>query len=190
VDGAGGFGLWRGADGCARYTSWREALRAIATQPPSTRLFGWREALARSAIAQRAFDRGYAAMAPLVDACPNDRSLLHSDLLYFNVLVQDDAVSAIFDWGSSMYGDFLWDLAWLTFWQPWYSAWRSVDVRQAARQHYAAIGLPVPDFDERMRCYELAIGLDGLAYQAFAGKPNELEWTAARVQRLAEATIS
>jgi hygromycin-B 4-O-kinase len=185
VDGTSGFGVWHGNDGHAPYATWRESLLSIATRPPSTRMFGWRDALARSSTAQRAFDSGYAAMEPLVEACPNQRHLLHSDLLYFNVLVEDDAVSAVFDWGSSMYGDFLWDLAWMTFWQPWYAAWSRVDVRQAALEHYAAIGLDVPNFDERLRCYELAIGLDGLAYQAFAGKPSELEWTAARVQRLA-----
>jgi len=188
VDDSRGSGLWRGSDGHAPYATWRESLLSIATRPPSPRLPGWREALARSPSAQRAFDAGYAAMQPLVDACPNERFLLHSDLLYFNVLVERDVVSAVFDWGSSMYGDFLWDLAWITFWQPWYAAWSEVDVRQAGRAHYASIGLDVPNFDARLRCYELAIGLDGVAYQAVAGKPGELDWTAAHLQRLAAAT--
>ena len=187
VDDSGGFGLWRGADGCAPHATWREALLSIATRPPSPRLPGWREALSHSRLAQHAFDIGYAAMQPLVVACPNNRQLLHSDLLYFNVLVENDVVNAVLDWGSSMYGDFLWDLAWITFWQPWYTAWSSLDIRRAAREHYAATGLHVPDFEARLRCYELAIGLDGLAYQAFAGKAEDLEWTAAHVERLASA---
>jgi hygromycin-B 4-O-kinase len=95
--------------------------------------------------------------------------------------VQDDHISAVLDWGSSLYGDFLWDLAWFTFWQPWYHAWSSVDFRDAARQHYASIGLDVPNFVQRMECYELAIGLDGLAYQAYAGHWDNLSWTAQRL---------
>jgi hypothetical protein len=47
--------------------------------------------------------------------------------------------------------------------------------------HYAAIGLDVPDFEERMRCYEIAIGLDGLAYQAFARNWDHPAWTTRRV---------
>ena len=103
-------------------------------------------------------------MEGLVDACPNERYLVHSDLLYYNLLVDQDRVTAVLDWGSSLYGDFLWDLAWFTFWQPWYTAWSAVDLRAAALSHYAEIGQETPNFEERLRCYELAIGLDGLAF--------------------------
>jgi hygromycin-B 4-O-kinase len=176
-----GFGLWRGADGVAPHANWREALLAIATDPPSSRKHGWRERLAASAAASQAFEAGYRAIQALVEACPNRRHLLHSDLLYFNVLVDQDRVSAVLDWGSSMYGDWLWDLAWITFWQPWYTAWADVDIRAAAEHHFESIRLDVPNFAERLRCYELAIGLDGLAYQSFAGHADHLAWTTQRV---------
>jgi hygromycin-B 4-O-kinase len=180
-----GFGLWRGSDGRAPHATWRDTLLSFATQPPSTRLFEWRSALARTPFAKQAFDDGYAALRTLVDACPNERYLVHSDLLNFNVLVQGDRVSAVLDWGASLYGDFVWDLAWFTFWQPWYVAWSTLDIRQAAVEHFAAIGLPVPNFDARLWCYELAIGLDGLAYQAYAASSaDNLAWTAARLRHL------
>ena len=183
-----GFGLWRGSDGTAPFTTWHEALLRIATQPPSARLSGWREALAQNAEAQRVFEAAFIHMQRLVPACPNERHLIHSDLLNFNVLVQGDRISALLDWGSSMYGDFLWDLAWLTFWQPWYTAWSTLDIRQAARDHYAATGLDVPNFDARLRCYEIAIGLDGLAYQTWANRPStEWAWTARRLESLIPA---
>jgi hypothetical protein len=67
----------------------------------------------------------------------------------------------------------------------WQAAWSTLDIRQAAVAHFAAIGLPVPNFDARLRCYELAIGLDGLAYQAHAGgSADNLAWTAARLRHL------
>ena len=72
---------------------------------------------------ERVFDAGYARLLGLVDARPEARHLVHSDLLNFNVLAEDDRVSAVFDWGAALYGDFLWDVAWLTFWQPWYVNW-------------------------------------------------------------------
>jgi hygromycin-B 4-O-kinase len=185
--GTDGFGLWRGSDGRAPHATWRDALLSFATHPPSTRLFDWRAALARNADAQQAFDHGYAELQTLVSVCPNERYLVHSDLLYFNVLVQSDRIASVLDWGSSLYGDFVWDLACFTFWQPWYTAWSTLDIRQAAAEHFAAIGLAVPNFDARLRCYEVAIGLDGLAYQAYAATPSEnLAWTAGRLQHLLE----
>jgi hygromycin-B 4-O-kinase len=185
LTGTEGFGLWRGSDGQGPHATWRDTLLGFATQPPSTRQFEWQAALARTPFAQQAFDCGYAALETLVDACPNERYLVHSDLLNFNVLVQADRISAVLDWGASLYGDFVWDLAWFTFWQPWYAAWSTLDIRQAAVAHFAAIGLPVPNFDARLRCYELAIGLDGLAYQAYAGgSADNLASTAARLRHL------
>src|SRR5260370_5281901 len=178
-----GFGLWH-ADGNAPHGTWRQALLSVSDDVPTNRTHGWRARLYQSEVGQRAFDAGYQQLEHLVDACPNERYLLHSDLLYFNILVRDNRINAVLDWGSSMYGDFLWDLAWLTFWQPWYQSWSAVDLRSAARGRYASIGLAVPNFGERMRCYELAIGLDGLAYQSFAGHWENLAWTSRRILSL------
>jgi hypothetical protein len=47
----------------------------------------------------------------------------------------------------------------------------AIDIRSAIRGHYQAEGLDVPRFDERLRCYELHIGLTHLAYSAFTGDP-------------------
>jgi hygromycin-B 4-O-kinase len=179
-----GAGQWRGSDGCAPHRTWRDALLAIANDPPSTRTHGWRERLSRFPESMRAFEAGYQQVQELLDACPNQHHLVHSDLLNFNVLVGDDRIGAVLDWGSSMYGDFLWDLAWITFWQPWYAAWAAVDIRAAAVQHFETAGLSVPQFAERMRCYELAIGLDGMAYQAFDDHADDLAWTTRRVLEL------
>jgi hygromycin-B 4-O-kinase len=186
-----GFGLWRGADGNAPYATWRDTLRAIATDPPSNRTHGWRDRLAQLPESHEVFEAGYERMLSLLDACPErERHLLHSDLLNFNVLVRDDCVSAVLDWGSSMYGDFLWDLAWLTFWQPWYTAWANVDLRSAARRHYQSSGSSVPNFAERLRCYELAIGLDGIAYQSYVGHTEDCAWTTRRVESLIHAPVA
>jgi hypothetical protein len=63
--------------------------------------------------------------------------------------------------------------------------WSTLDIRQAAIEHFAAIGLPVPNFDARLRCCELAIGLDGLANQAYtASSADNLAWTAARLRHV------
>jgi hygromycin-B 4-O-kinase len=179
-----GFGIWA-ADGNAPYATWHEALLGVAIDSPTDRTYGWRERLFSSASAGQAFGTGYARLEALVHFCPEVRHVIHSDLLNFNVLVSDDRVSAILDWGSSMYGDFVFDVAWLTFWQPWYRAWDGVNIARAALDHYAAIALEVPHFAERLRCYELYIGLGGLAYSSWKGRWDNVAWTARRVLALA-----
>jgi hygromycin-B 4-O-kinase len=186
VSDSNGFGIWE-ASGNAPHATWRDALLAAARDAPTDRTYGWRAALDTSPSAAAAFDEGYAAMQRLIDRCPNERHVVHSDLLNFNVLVRDDCITAVIDWGSSIYGDFVFDLAWLTFWQPWYRAWDGVDIAQAAHDHYRAIGLDMPQFAERLRCYELFIGVTGLAYQAWKRRWDEAAWTAGRVVQLSRS---
>ena len=179
-----GFGIWA-AGGNAPYATWREALLAISVDSPTNRTYGWRERLFSLPSGGQAFRSAYARLEALLHFCPEARHVIHSDLLNFNVLFAEDRVSAILDWGSSMYGDFVFDVAWLTFWQPWYRAWDGVDIARAALDHYAAIALEVPLFAERLRCYELYIGLDGLAYQSWKGRWDDVAWTSRRLLALA-----
>jgi hypothetical protein len=97
-----------------------------------------------------------------------------------DLVVDGDQVTGVVDWGNSMYGDFLFDIAWFSFWKPWYPAWRDIDFRAEAARHFASIGLVVENFETRMRCYETYIGLDGQAYQAFTRRWDDLAATAQR----------
>ena len=49
-----------------------------------------------------------------------ERTLIHNDLLNRNALASGGQVTAVFDWGCSIYGDFLCDLAAFVFWSPWF----------------------------------------------------------------------
>ncbi|HEV2067289.1 MAG TPA: aminoglycoside phosphotransferase family protein, partial [Thermomicrobiales bacterium] len=131
------------------------------------------------------FEEAFSCLHALVDHCPEERHLIHGDLLNRNVLVRDGRIFAVLDWGCSKYGDFLYDLAWFAFWQPWYPAWASIDFRDEALRHFAAIGLDVPSFDERLRCCQIHIGLDGQAYNAFKGRWHNVEQIAKRTLAVA-----
>jgi hygromycin-B 4-O-kinase len=126
------------------------------------------------------FEEAYRRLQVLADRIPEERHLIHSDLLHYNVLVEADRVTGVLDWGCAMYGDFVYDLAWLCFWQPWYPAWQHIDFRAEAVRHYASIGLDVPHFEERLRCCQIHIGLAGQAYMAYAGHWTDLQATARR----------
>jgi hygromycin-B 4-O-kinase len=179
LSGTTGYGGW-GADGIAPYPSWRAALLDVANDRPEQRTHGWREHLAASAVGSGPFEAAYEQLLALTDRVPEERHLIHSDLLHYNVLVDAGRITGVLDWGCGKYGDWLYDLAWFCFWQPWFPAWGDIDFRAEAARHYASSGLDVPYFEERLACCLLHIGLDGQAYQAYAGNWTDLQAVAQR----------
>ena len=180
-----GFGVWD-ATGHARAASWREALLLVGEDRRGARLDGWRDALARSPTGLAPFAVGLERLRQLLHALPDvGRHLIHADLLNYNVLVQGAHISAVLDWGSAMYGDWVFDIAWFAFWQPWYPDWTGIDFEAEARRHFQDIGLGVPAFSERMRCCELVIGLGNQTYCAFRG---EERWP--QLAEVAERTLA
>jgi hygromycin-B 4-O-kinase len=172
ISDSAGFGPWR-ADGSTACVSWRDWLLRAGDDPAQdsdggwqSRLSGWRAKLDASPYAA-AFEEALARLRLAVDACPIERHLVHADLLNNNVLVSGGRVAAVLDWGCALYGDFLYDLAWLVFWQPWFPEWKAIDFTGEARRHYDGIGLDVPHFEERLRCYGLHIGVQSQVYNAF-----------------------
>ncbi len=179
-----GYGSWS-ADGTGPHPSWRAALLAVADDRPGERTHGWRERLAGSPTGSAPFDEALARLDALVPDSAQERHLIHSDLLNYNVLVADGRISAVIDWGCAMYGDFLYDLAWFLFWAPWYPAWRGIDFKHEAARHYASIGLDLPQFEERLTCCQIHIGLAAQAYNAFKERWDALEETARRTLEIA-----
>jgi hygromycin-B 4-O-kinase len=176
-----GYGMWD-RHGRAPFASWQEWLLDAAHDRPGGRVSGWRERLARSPIGDGAFNEAVERLRRLVDACPGDRHLVHTDLLNRNVFIEGDRVAGVIDWGNAMYGDFVYELAGITFWTPWFRQWRDIDFADEARGHYAAIGLDVPRFEQRLACYELQVGIMGCAYNAFLERWSDLEWTTRRTR--------
>lgn len=175
------------SDGTAPW-SWREWLVASLADHPGGRVGGWRAKVRESGAIDAVFTAGEHALRLLVGACPEIRHVLHRDLLNRNVLVADDAsrLEAVFDWGCSMAGDFLYEVAWLTFWAPWHPGLEAVDFRSVIQAHYQSIGLDVENFAQRLTCYELQIGLEHIAYSAFAGREHDLHAVACRTRELLE----
>lgn len=184
VGSTSGYGGW-GPDGVGGFPSWRAMLLDAANDHPTRHTHGWRSRLAASETGDGPFLEAYAVLTSLVDHVPEERHLVHADLMNRNVLVTGDRISGVLDWGCAMYGDFLMDLAWIDFWAPWSPGWDDVDVVAAAIEHFEAIGLDVPNLAKRLRACQIHIGLDGQAYQAHKGRWAEVERTAARTLEIA-----
>ena len=183
TSGAGG---WR-ANGRMSHPSWRAWLLGFVSEPATRGAPGWRELLRGLPKVVSAFEESYARLVQMVEHCPEERALFHDDLINRNVLVDGDRISAVLDWGTSKYGDFLYDIANFVFYRPWFPAWRNIDFAAEARAHYDAIGFAVPNFAERLTCYCLRIALDGVAYSAFRNRWDEVELRARRALEIARA---
>jgi hygromycin-B 4-O-kinase len=174
-----GYGSWKAPSGNGSHVSWREFLLSMADRE-DVYLQGWRERLAAEPSAQDLFDRGQRSLVVLADDVPELRRVVHSDLLAGNVLVSsDDRISGVFDWANALAGDPLYDLAWLMFWAPWHPGIDPAAVREAAKDRFGG-----PDVDARLLCYQLHVALDGIQFQAFAGRTADLEATVERTERL------
>jgi hygromycin-B 4-O-kinase len=179
-----GYGGW-GRDGNASHHSWSSQLLTVREDSPDQRSHGWRERLARSPQGEETFAWGYTLLESLVDdAVP--RCLLHRDLINRNVLVHENQISGVFDWGCSMYGDHLYDLAWFEFWSPWYPKLDMRYLRSELERRWAKIGyLPESKASRLVTCY-LHIGLEHLAYNAFLEDWSSLLATAKRLRALVQ----
>jgi aminoglycoside phosphotransferase (APT) family kinase protein len=164
--------------------NWREFLVDSLVDVPGGRVSGWRARLAADPDLDRAWTAGEAALRRLLPACPEARHVLHLDLLHGNVLVAADGrrMEAVYDWGCTTFGDFAYELAWFSFWAPAHAGLAAVDVAGAAIEHLRTTDADLDHIDERMRAYELHVALTHLAYHAFAGEDDALQWVAERMQ--------
>jgi hygromycin-B 4-O-kinase len=176
----GGAGDWD-AEGKAKHGSWREFLLTVDADTPDLRTAGWRRRLDDSPIGDRTFRIGLAELSTLADADADACGLVHGDLVNRNVLVANDRITAVFDWGCSFYGDRLYDVAWIEFWRPWLDGLREIDFLEIARRH---VGAGEADFEPRVRACMIHIGLAHLAYHAHTGQLDDLAATEHRLQGL------
>ena len=173
-----GFGMWDAPRCDAPHSSWPDYLVSIGDRGED-RLRHWRQRLAEHPNARTVFDRGLRALGQLAPSCPNIRRVVHNDLL-LNVLVStDNEVSAVFDWGNSLAGDPLYDVAML-----YATAHVHARIDPAQIMHVARDRFDEPDFDARVACYELHIALDAMQYCAYAGLSGELDATMRRIDAL------
>jgi hygromycin-B 4-O-kinase len=182
-----GYGAWNPV-GNAPHSTWADYLGAVDQDPEGSRTHGWKQRLADSPY-RDGFARAKERMLDLAGAFPGPRSLVHNDLLNRNVLATDGRVTAVFDWGCSIYGDFVYELATIVFWSPWYPAIERLDMVTAAQDHYADMGLEVPNFEARLRCCALHIGLVHVGYNAFLGDVETLLKTEARMLQFLDGDL-
>lgn len=179
-DATTGYGGWD-ADCNGIFTSFAEQLIDVGNDVPEARGGGWSPVLARHRYEQSIFDTGLAELERLCAYLSDDRYLIHQDTLNYNVMVQDDSISGVFDWGCAMWGDAVYDLAWFRFWAPWYPQWVHLNIPEYLEAEVGTVG---DHGTERMRCCLLHVGLMHIRYNAFIGNLDAMREVAQATERL------
>ncbi len=150
-------------------------------ESPESRLRGWKEKLASNKQVNELYWRGRQRLLDLIPLCPEERHLVHNDLLHFNLIMRDHQVMAVIDWGCGLWGDFLYDLAMFQTWQFYYPAMAGINFAEEARRSFAGKNVPLRNFEERLQCYQIHLLLDSLTYNAWKEDPTNLDITARRL---------
>jgi hygromycin-B 4-O-kinase len=179
TSGVGGWGI----EGKAPHASLSTYLLTVGDDTPNQRTHGWRERLAASPQGEEAFAWAFDLLKTVAnDSVPH--CLVHCDLINRNVLVNEDRISAVFDWGCSIYGDHLYDLAWFEFWAPWFPKLNMQYLRSEIERRWREVGYAPENKEARLMACYLHIGLDHLAYNAYLGDWTTLAATAERMRIL------
>jgi aminoglycoside phosphotransferase (APT) family kinase protein len=170
--------------------AWRRFLVDGFVDDAPTGARGWRAGIAVDPRLERLFTTCEAKVHELAAACPERRDVVHGDLLARNVLVNDDGsrVNAVFSWKCSVRGDFLYDVAWCTFWSHVAPGIAAVDVLgRVLRADWArADPSTLADAAVRHHCYELQIGATHLGWYVWTGDEEALERTAGHTEAILE----
>ncbi len=166
--------------------TWHGWLRAGLIDNPKSRVSGWRGLLAADPRVDRLFAACEQRIEQLLPACPERRDLVHGDLLHQNVLVSEDAstVTAIFSWKCSVRGDFLFDVAWCTFWGDWHPGIAAAGLWQRTLAAPDLVEADLVDASLRHHCYELQIAASHFGWNAWTGDLKELQAVADAAERV------
>ncbi|CAN5507395.1 N/A [soil metagenome] len=155
-----GYGDWSG-DGNGKFGSWQEYLADVIENHAEGYYQDWHRFFHDSFMERDVYETVYKQMLRLSERCPNMRSLIHNDYQFENVLVDHGGITGVIDWANALYGDPLYDVAWLG-WISIHPGWWFDDGVGILRERFGS----AHDFDTRIACYELHIGLDHLRFYA------------------------
>ena len=120
------------------------------------------ERLSNGIFEKELYERGKTKITELVEYCPSKRWLVHADYGYDNVLADKEGnITAVYDWEHSLFGDFVYDIAWLDFWE-----FRGKNAySKIYREKYGSSKkLDFENYEERFLCYKLYIGMTAAGF--------------------------
>ncbi|MCG3219286.1 MAG: aminoglycoside phosphotransferase family protein, partial [Candidatus Heimdallarchaeota archaeon] len=103
-----GYGNWDRTKK-ARFGSWKDYIIELVQGETRT----WKNLTSESDYGIEPLEQASKKVEELLHYCSEKRCLVHADYGYDNVLADDDGnITGVFDWEHSVFGDFVYDIAW------------------------------------------------------------------------------
>lgn len=153
------FGDWE-IDGRANEESWNDSLLKLVERYDNYKNEDTDNVLLEEDVVKQILIR----YKKLIPYCPNISHLVHGDYGFNNLLSDGKKITGVIDWDLSKYGDFLWDVAWLSFWET------KIDYAGIFLKYYKEKKIPVPNFDKRILCCKLNFRADFFKWNVLALK--------------------
>ena len=160
-----GFGKWE-ADGAVEAQTWKEYVLAVKNYVLATE--NTPSLFETSFLEKDLWEEIYERVKGLLIYCPEERYLIHGDYGSDNVIADKGKITGVIDWAGAKYGDFLYDVAWLNFWNP------QKNPMNFFKNYYKSKELS-ENFSERVMCYQLRIGLSSLSFFAYSDQEEKYQ---------------
>lgn len=159
-----GYGKWN-PENQGDSKSWREKILSADEHAKET---AEKPSLFKSSFLEKDYwDKIYGYIVNLLPFCPEERYLIHGDYGFGNILSDGNKITAVIDWEASMYGDFLFDIAWLSMWS------KKIDYENLYLERCNKNNLKIKNIRERILCYKFYIGLRTLSFFAYSGQEDK-----------------
>lgn len=160
------YGHWN-ADGVATFTSWKDFILNYKDEVYSN----WENLYKKTFLEKDVIKQIFKNIQNLSGFLPEGKFLVHGDYGFSNVISNGEKITGVLDWGESIYGDFLYDVAWLQFWHD------KISYEQVFKKHYLEKNIEVPNYFERLLCYQLRLGAGSIGFFALSGQKDSYIWT-------------
>lgn len=169
----GNYGWWD-EKGNANFKTWKDYILHKKDDIYSN----WDELEKTTFLEKSIVDAAYSLIENLLEYVPEERVLVHADMGYDNVFFENGKVSGVIDWGESLYGDGLCDIAFLHFWSS------SVDISNEFKVFAGNSGRIYENYEERMKCYMLFLGVGAIGFFAKSGQKEKYDKSKKRIEEL------
>jgi hygromycin-B 4-O-kinase len=160
--------------GNGRYASWQDWLLSHIAAPE----FEWDEVVSMGVIQRTFLNKVFDTFKRLVDRVPNERRLFHGDFGSNNVITRCNSIVAVLDWDAAGYGDWLFDIAGAYYWQT------HLPCMKLAADYYERVLNHLPNYQERINCYQLRASLIEMYIHAHRKEHERLVWNMNRCQEI------
>ncbi|MGE5042419.1 MAG: aminoglycoside phosphotransferase family protein [Candidatus Levyibacteriota bacterium] len=172
----GNFGDWD-KNGIARFKSWKKFISGKRDSVYKN----WQKLYNTTFLEKEPVEKITETIEKLLDFLPEESYLIHGDYGGNNMTTTGGKITGVLDWGESKYGDFIFDVAWIDFFSG-----GELPYANLFKKHYEEIGLRVGNFNERLLCYKMHLGLGSIGFFALSGQKDVYEWTKKGLLKLME----